>query len=335
MTPSLRHRSEAGQTTALVLSMLFTLTMFVALVVNVGQMVNRRVALQVIADTGAWTGATVQAVQLNHYAYWSRMVQNAYKNASAVSLGFNASECYSGWAAVGVFTYANSGMARAMIKFRGKAFSEAYNHSMYNIDDLFPGESGNFRNGFSTMAGPEDGNVFAVADGNIVPLPLFKGDKLYTGDHAWRNETVSQLPIELSAKLAGISPFAVSKAGSGYESWPCATLLPPTISTVYMIGPPGYKLVTLGQPYIFVWRVKESRPTKALFFDRFLGPNAVPAMTAVAVAKAVGGDVHRGRSRYRAKMVPVSRYSLTGGFIQDSLARTDRLIPGSLRQIVH
>ena len=29
-------------------------------------------------------------------------------------------------------------------------------------------------------------------------------------------------------------------------------------------------------------------------------------MTAVAVAKAVGGDIHKGLSRYRVKMVPVS-----------------------------
>ena len=58
-------------------------------------------------------------------------------------------------------------------------------------------------------------------------------------------------------------------------------------------------------------------------------------MTAVAVAKAVGGDVHRGRSRYRAKLLPVSKYSLTQGFIQDSLARPGRLIPGDLRLITH
>jgi hypothetical protein len=102
-----------------------------------------------------------------------------------------------------------------------------------------------------------------------------------------------------------------------------------------MVGPAGYKLQKLGQPYIFVWRVKETRPTRALFFDSFFGPDAIPAMTAVAVAKAVGGDVHRGRSRYRAKMVPVSRYSLTGGVIQDKLAREGRILPNPIRMIVH
>ena len=333
MTPSSRHGSESGQTTALVCAMLFTLTIFVALVVNVGQMVNRRVALQVIADTGAWTGATVQAAQLNHYAYWSRLTQNAYKHASGVSLGFKKSECWSGWAAAGMFYYAWTGMGRAVVNFTDKAYNEALNQSLFNIDDLFPGERANF--GFSTVAGPEDGTVFAPANGNILPMPLRNGDKLYTGDHAWRNETSLQLPIEFGTKITENFPWTVSKAGSGVESWSCATIIPPMVSTVYMAGPPGFKLVTFGQPYIFVWRVKESRPTRALFFDSFLGPNAVPPMTAVAVAKAVGGDVHKGRSRYRAKMVPVSRYSLSGGFLQDPLARTDRLLPGKTRQIVH
>lgn len=333
MTPTPRYRSEAGQTTALVVAMLFTLTMFVALVVNVGQMVNRRVALQVIADAGAWSGATVQAVQLNHYAYWSRLVQNAYKNASGVSFGFNASECWSGMAATGMFYYAQSGMLRAVANFQGKAYAQAQSNSYFNIDDLFPGERSNF--GFSTMAGPADGGVFAPADGNIFPFPLSKGDKLYTGDHDWGNETLQQLPIELSTKIMGNMPWAVSKAGSGSENWQCATLIPPTSFRIYMIGPAGYKLQKLGQPYIFVWRVKEAQPTRALFFDRFFGPNAIPAMTAVAVAKAVGGDVHKGQSRYRAKMVPVRDYSVTAGMISDPLARDGRILPNPFRMIVH
>ena len=79
----------------------------------------------------------------------------------------------------------------------------------------------------------------------------------------------------------------------------------------------------------------EQRPTRALFFDRFFGPNTVPAMTAVAVAKAVGGNVHEGRSRYRAKMIPVSRYSVTRGLISDSLARPGRIVPNPGRSIVH
>lgn len=327
-------RSDAGQASALVCAMLFTMTLFVALVVNVGQMVNRRVALQLIADAGAWSGATVQANQLNHYAFWSRLMQNAYKNASGVSLGFRASECWSGVAAVGLFEHASSGMARAIVNFRGKAYDEAKRHSLFNLDDLFPGERDNFE--FSTTAGPGAGAVAAPANGNIVPMPLLEGDKLYTGDHEWSRELPTQLAAELSVKITGRLPWAVSKAGSGFESWQCATLLPPTAFEIFMPGPAGFKLQQLGpMPYLFVWRVTERRATRALFFDRIFGPNAIPPMTAVAVAKAVGGDVQRGLSHYRVKMLPVSRYSLTGGVINDPDARPGRVLPGRLRQIVH
>ncbi len=328
-----RHRSESGQSTVLVTAMLFTLALFVALVVDVGQMVNRRVALQLVADAGAFTGATVQAVQLNHYAYWSRLVQNAYKNASGVSLGFNFSECWSGVGAASLFFYANSGMARALLNFFNKAADEARSHSEYNIDDLFPGERNNF--GFSTIAIGEGGAIDPL-NGNIPVIPLSRGDRLYTGDHAWSMETPMQPLIEISVRITGMLPWAKSRAGSGFESWQCATLLPPTSFRIPMPGPPGWKLQRLGPwPFIFVWKVTERRPTRALFFDRLFGPNTVPAMTAVAVAKAVGGDVHRGRSRYRAKMIPVSRYSVTQGVIFDQQARPGRILPNPIRRVVH
>lgn len=326
-------RSEAGQTTALVCAMLFTLVLFVALVVNVGQLVNRRVALQLVADAGAWSGATVQAVQLNHYAFWSRQMQNAYKTASAVSLGFRFGECVSSNAAVAAYYYAASGMVRAGLKFAGKAYSEAERHSKFNIDDLFPGEYGNFD--FSTIAGPDDGAVGALARGNIIPIPLSRGDRLYTGDHAWSRETIGQWGIELTRRLTSWMPLSRSTMGSGSESWTCYTF-PTTVSRVTLAGPAGFKLQRLGpMPYLFVWRVREKTPTRALFFDSFFGPNALPAMTAVAVAKAVGGNVQEGKSRYRAKMVPVSRYSLTSGLIRDSQARPNRILPNPLRRITY
>jgi hypothetical protein len=225
-------------------------------------------------------------------------------------------------------------MARAAANFRNKAFDEAKRHSLFNIDDLFPGERANFD--FSTTAGTSAGGVAAPLNGNILPMPLMKGDKLYTGDHEWSRELPTQLATELSVKVTGRLPWAVEKAGSGFESWQCATLLPPTSFRIPMPGPAGYKLQKLGpMPYIFVWRVTERRPTRALIFDRIFGPNAIPAMTAVAVAKAVGGDVQQGKSRYRAKMIPVSRYSLTQGMLSDPQARTGRVLPGQLRRIVH
>ena len=201
---------------------------------------------------------------------------------------------------------------------------------------MFPGERSNFD--FSTIAGADDGSVIDPLDGNIVVLPLRRGERLYTGNHAWSRETLDQPIAEFGVNTVGRLPWATSRAGSGYESWRCVTYIPPATIISFVIPMPGFsgiKLQTPGRPYIFVWRVKEIRPTRALFFDRFFGPNAVPAMTAVAVAKAVGGDVHRGRSRYRAKMVPVSRYGFSAGFIRDPAARPGRVLPNPLRQIVH
>ena len=335
--PCACRRPDAGQTTALVASMLFTLTIFVALVVNIGQLVNRRVSLQVVADAGAWSGATVQATQLNHYAFWSRTVQNAYSNAAGVSHGFRFGECASGWAAVGLFYYANTGMGRAIKNFMGKAESEARHHSLFNIDDLFPGERNNFEFSMNAIA---DGGPLSPAGGNIIPLPLTSGSTS-RGNHAWSRETAGQVAIETTQKVLryGLTTgwFLDKKASMGTKSWTCYT--PPTyVSTVTMYvtpaSPPGWRLQKPGLPYLFVWKVKEKQATRALFFDKYFGPNAIPAMTAVAVAKPVGGHVKEGRSRYRARMIPVKRYGT--GLLVDAQARPNRYKNvASTRRVTH
>ena len=239
MTARARAGCEAGQTTALVCAMLFTLVMFVALVANVGQMVNRRVALQLMADAGAWSGATVQAVQLNHYAYWSRFVQNAYVYTSAITFGFRVGECWSSWEAMKVYYYGLGGMTLTGTRFINKAYEEAERHSKFNADDLFPGERDNFD--YATAAGPDDGLVSTLLPyGNIPPTPLWQGDDLYTGDHAWSRETLEQWPLELRVRIAEYTPWAVSSAGSGFEMWTCYSLWPP-VGTAALIGPAGFK----------------------------------------------------------------------------------------------
>ena len=56
-----RYRSQRGQSTALVITMLMVFVIFTSMVVNVGQAVNRRIALQMVADAGAFTGGTRMA----------------------------------------------------------------------------------------------------------------------------------------------------------------------------------------------------------------------------------------------------------------------------------
>ena len=60
--------SERGQSTPFFLCFLVLMTVMVGTMVNVGQAINRRMALQILADAGAWTGATNMAIGLNGLA---------------------------------------------------------------------------------------------------------------------------------------------------------------------------------------------------------------------------------------------------------------------------
>src|SRR5262245_15344187 len=62
----------------MVLSMLMIFILLVAMVANVGQAVNRKIALQIVADTGAFTGATVMAEGLNYLAYANSWMQDLW-----------------------------------------------------------------------------------------------------------------------------------------------------------------------------------------------------------------------------------------------------------------
>jgi|GEM_PF-3941226 len=64
-SPRKRFESERGQTTFFFVAAFWTLFMFLAFLVNLGQAINRRVILQMVADAGAWSGATRQAQVLN------------------------------------------------------------------------------------------------------------------------------------------------------------------------------------------------------------------------------------------------------------------------------
>ena len=62
----------------MVVVLLWVLILFVALVANVGQAVNRRIALQVVADSGAYSGASKMAEGMNHIAYANGVIQDFY-----------------------------------------------------------------------------------------------------------------------------------------------------------------------------------------------------------------------------------------------------------------
>lgn len=92
-----RLRAERGQTTVFFVVAFMTLFMFLAFVVNLGQAVNRRVMLQMIADAGAWTGAARQAQYLNsmsdlndaekNYVYTPAQILSGYFSVTVEPLG--------------------------------------------------------------------------------------------------------------------------------------------------------------------------------------------------------------------------------------------------------
>ncbi len=71
-----RYRSQRGQSTALVITMLMVFVMFTSMVVNVGQAVNRKIALQMVADAGAFTGGTRMAEALNYISFANGVIQD-------------------------------------------------------------------------------------------------------------------------------------------------------------------------------------------------------------------------------------------------------------------
>src|SRR4051812_31603610 len=78
-----RHRWQRGQSTVMAVCLMFVMLLFVAVVANVGQAVNRRMALQVVADTGAYSGASVMATGLNQIAFWNAALQYTWGLFSA------------------------------------------------------------------------------------------------------------------------------------------------------------------------------------------------------------------------------------------------------------
>ena len=96
-----------------------------------------------------------------------------------------------------------------------------------------------------------------------------------------------------------------------------------------------YKLPRFGPAYYFVWRVK-APATKAIMFDSIIGPNAIPAMSAVGVVKPVGdrsrrGNIAKGDIGYKVKVVPASKAMTFAGFIRDQLYKGF----GGIRYVTH
>jgi hypothetical protein len=199
----------------------------------------------------------------------------------------------------------------------------------FNRADLFPGETG-FSRWESDMSmsipptQPATGPLF-IAD----TIPVGSGVDANENEHAWDGETFHNVWPDWDF-------WDAESEGPGVKSWECwveLTFFPPYFSTVYMPAVPGewYQLVNSGVlPHMYVGGVT-APATKALMFDDFFGPNAIPEMKAVAVSHPVGGSIEDGESTYLNRFMPVRRLMYVGspfgsGEIHDSLFGRNRKV---------
>jgi hypothetical protein len=325
MQAKAQWRSQDGQTIVMMLCMLMIFTLIAAMVVNVGQAVNRRVALQLVADAGAYTGATAMAEGLNYMAFANRRIQElwpfftyAWDAAAALPPPGTCSALHG---VVNTYNAARAPYAGAF-EIINRIYSvwpyvEARRISEKNADQLFPGERGRGQFSFREILGsppdnPQEGvitparDVFSLMDTQDVP------------DGTSPNSTFTP-----------IWPFPTSDSSFTWWCWTCCIVLLPYLEP-QQFNPDVWFERSDSDPRYFVWRVRV-KEANALMFNQLFGQ--LPAMTAVAVAKPVGGSIIGGDPSYVAKLVSVSgsKVLLTGGVIRD----TNLDAFGGIRPVTH
>jgi hypothetical protein len=288
-----RARDERGQTFPFVVTLLLALFIVAGVVINVGQAVNRRIFLQIAADAGAFTGATEMARGMNTIADVNGKIQRAWGTLTFATMGFTVTPCAaSDLAVAGYGTVAGASTTIIDLVNTGygvRARTEAKRVTDYNVMDLFPGEEQ------LIQAGESDAD-----SGLKSPRP----DK--------RLVDVMEVPSGTPPRAAALSPARKRAV------WTCVSPAPQPRSAVFPLWfqkPPG-KAIS------FVWVVK-APARRARVFDAIFGPDAIPAMTAAAAAKPVGGDIKEAKAEYVAKFIPVR--SLVGS-IWDAVKRINRQV---------
>ena len=315
-------RSEDGQTIVMILCMLMVFTLVTAMVMNVGQAVNRRVALQLVADAGAFTGATAMAEGLNYMAFANSRIQELWPWFNYIwglaTLVPPPGACGTLGGVVSLYNGARAPYAagfEAVNRFYALwPYVEARRISEMNVDQLFPGERAKGQFSFREVLGvppddPQEGlitpqrDVAALMDSQDVP----NGTR--------PNST---------APVIGYFPGSINQFT--WICWDVFVIVPYLRPQVFQPGVWFEK--SDDDVKYFVWRVRV-KETPAAMFNQLFGP--IPAMTAVAVAKPVGGSIRGGNQSYAAKMVPVSKALATGGVIRDPKFTG----PGGIRPVAH
>lgn len=313
-------KGEDGQSTAMIVSMLFLLVLFVGMVANVGQAVNRRIALQTLADAGAFTGATVMGVGMNQLAYWNGWLQYLWVGYSwvmntAIKLHFYAFSCNLADSFTsmykGGYTAVYALMTLLNIGFDGKAAGDAARVTEFNAKDLFPSEWD------TNLSWGEPGvTLMPTADSPAWELPILGAGLFGTGARDLGMVVELENVPDGTDTDTTIPALVSSETSFGYA---CIRSCGPFCAypTYETQNVDVWKRKKRDKPLIFVWAVRAGK-TKAVAFDWMFGPNAIPEMTAVAAAKPVGGDIQHLKEEYITKLVPVDKVMLLGGSIKDS-----------------
>lgn len=322
------RRDERGQIVPMVTVMLPVLLLFVALVVNVGQAVNRRVAVQLMADTSAFSGATTMAVHLNRMAWANRQIQRGW-----VIVGIATGMYF--WTPVtcgtvtwvpGVYNQLADGMkllidvfnrtgnARSMNWARNVAFGDTGNGP-----ELFPGEYRQFTGKFWTSPG-------VLSEDNVLPAAL---------DYIEPLVELEDVPSDTDPNVDFFGDTGLFGSATS-DSWGCPY--------VYVFGfpIPPFPIQNQSERYTTWYQEKDDSkpqtflaeitapPTPARLFPNVFGN--IPEMVAIGAARPTGGSIKEGNAEYIVQVVPVASAYRPTATVSDSPYVT---LPVSWRMILH
>ncbi|MGH9461109.1 MAG: pilus assembly protein TadG-related protein [Vicinamibacteria bacterium] len=284
-----RRRGEAGYTTVFTMASFFTLFLFFALVANVGQAVNRRVMLQMAADAGAFTGASVQSSGLNMISYYNGLIHKAWQWTERLMLYFTIQFCGVDDVITRAYNIAQAALSVTIqvVNHGGAAWAvmEAESVTRDNLKQLFP-------DGSAHTALQSVGRALAN------PRSIWGTAKnVFYMRRAWK-------PLFSELSLVRLEEDSVFKV------WICYR---PKAHFRLKFGSfdRWYTKEEDSEITRFYWWVTADE-VPALVLPELFG--TVPPMTAVALAKPIGGDLApKGNGpRYLAKLIPVRTVGIFG-----------------------
>jgi hypothetical protein len=267
----------------------------VGTMVNVGQAINRRIALQIAADAGAWTGATNMAIGMNALAEvndWRHDIEDATEAGLIITGPIPYLELdevvKTVWRiATAIVDTVDLGVNMGYAKI---PYDEAARVTFYNNQDLFPGEQLQWYEGYRPVV--FDGRDDVMSE----EMPIIKSRETVCWTQPFPFVKFPLAPCLIDEDPVDKTFTYLGTCYATFVAYPC----PETFDHTYWWEKSDFETV-------FVW-VVEAPETRAIFnpFDVF-GDDAIPLMRAAAAAKPVGGSIVEGKDDYAAKMVSLGK----------------------------